>query len=218
MVGSPTVLPAMRSKLGDRIDDGRIPFIGKRMAARTESRAWPGLLDRVLKRPLAAALISGGLLVALSIPALGLHTANAGTAAIPASSPVMQTYSRITDAFRGAENAAQVVVEAGDLTKPEVAGAIERLERKATATWHGDRRRHPRRQRRQDGRHGQRPHGRPPQRAKSVAGLESLREDLVPATVGQVPAPRRSSAARPRRRSRRSSSSGSAWASRSRSS
>src|SRR4051812_48236446 len=64
MVGSLTVLPALLSKLGDRIDKGRIPFIGKRVAARDESRVWSWMLDRVLKRPLAAAVISGGLLVA----------------------------------------------------------------------------------------------------------------------------------------------------------
>ena len=53
------------------VDRGRIPFLGKRLAAPRASRAsGPGSLDRVLKRPLAAALISGGLLVALSIPAL----------------------------------------------------------------------------------------------------------------------------------------------------
>ena len=133
MLGSLTVLPAMLSKLGDNVDRGRIPFLGKRMAARSESRAWSWMLDRVLKRPLAAALISGGLLVALSIPALGLHTANSGTNAIPQNTPVMKTYNRLTEAFPGAKNTAQVVVKADDVTKPRVASAIRSLEQKATA-------------------------------------------------------------------------------------
>ena len=55
MIGSLTVLPAMLSKLGDNVDRGRIPFLGKRSAARSESRVWSWTLDRVLKRPLAAA-------------------------------------------------------------------------------------------------------------------------------------------------------------------
>src|SRR5215207_5441910 len=38
MIGSLTVLPTMLSKLGDRIDKGRIPILGKRAAKRTESR------------------------------------------------------------------------------------------------------------------------------------------------------------------------------------
>ncbi|HEX2103162.1 MAG TPA: MMPL family transporter [Solirubrobacteraceae bacterium] len=186
MIGSLTVLPAMLSKLGDRIDRGRIPFIGKRMAERTESRAWSWLLDRVLRRPLAAAVVSAGLLVALSIPAFGLHTANAGTAAIPADSPVMQTYNRISEAFPGSENVAQVVVKADDVTKPEVGRAIVELQRKATATGtaiddittdvSADRTvatlNVPMAGNGND--------------AKSVAGLQRLREDIVPATVGQV--------------------------------
>jgi uncharacterized membrane protein YdfJ with MMPL/SSD domain len=54
MLGSLTVLPAMLSKLGDRIDKGRIPILGKRMAKRDESRVWSAVLDRVLRRPLVA--------------------------------------------------------------------------------------------------------------------------------------------------------------------
>ena len=68
MIGSLTVLPALLSKLGDRIDKGRIPFLGKRMAQRDESRLWNAVLDRVLRRPGIAALVSGGILVALAAP------------------------------------------------------------------------------------------------------------------------------------------------------
>jgi uncharacterized membrane protein YdfJ with MMPL/SSD domain len=134
MLGSITVLPAMLSKLGDNIDKGKLPFLGKRAAGRTESRAWSWMLDRVLKRPLVSAIVAGGLLVALSIPAFGLHTADAGTKAIPADMPVMKTYNRITAAFPGAKNSATVVVKAGDVTKPQVASAIESLQHKAAAT------------------------------------------------------------------------------------
>jgi uncharacterized membrane protein YdfJ with MMPL/SSD domain len=186
MLGSITVLPAMLSKLGDKIDKGRIPIIGKRAAQRTESRAWSWMLDRVLKRPLVAAVIAGGLLVALSIPAFGLHTADAGTQAIPQNTPVMKTYNRITAAFPGAKNSAVVVVKADDVTKPQVASAIDRLEHRAAAVGtavdattvdvskdhtvatvsipiagNGS-------------------------DAKSEAALASLRDDLVPATVGSV--------------------------------
>jgi uncharacterized membrane protein YdfJ with MMPL/SSD domain len=186
MIGSLTVLPAMLSKLGDNVDRGRIPFLGKRMAARTESRAWSWMLDRVLKRPLAAALISGGLLVALSIPAFGLHTADAGTQAIPQNTSVMKTYNRITAAFPGAKSSAEVVVKADDVTRPEVAAAIDRLEHQATTTGTAiDEIGHdisddktvatlniPIAGNGND--------------AKSLAALETIRADIVPTTVGQV--------------------------------
>src|SRR3954462_991779 len=186
MIGSITVLPAMLSKLGDGIDRGRIPFIGKRVAARSESRVWSWVLDRVLKRPLAAAVISGGLLVALAIPAFGLHTADAGTQAIPQNTPVMKTYNRITSAFPGEKNSAEVVVKADDVTKPEVAAAIRSLEHKATAA-----------ARATDDITTDVSHDRTVATidipiagngndAKSLAALESIRGDLVPATVGNV--------------------------------
>ena len=134
MLGSLTVLPALLSKLGDRVDKGRIPFIGKRLASRSESRVWAAVLDRVLRRPAIAAVLSAGVLVALSIPALGLHTASAGVDAIPKDNAIHKTYDRLTAAFPGEKAAANVVVKADDVTSPEVAGAIQRLEARAMGT------------------------------------------------------------------------------------
>ena len=87
MLGSLTVLPAMLSKLGDRVDKGRIPFLGKRLAKRDESRMWTVVLNGVLRHPKVAATLSAGVLVALAIPALGMHTASAGVDAIPKDTP-----------------------------------------------------------------------------------------------------------------------------------
>ena len=134
MIGSLTVLPAMLSKVGDRIDKGRIPFLGKRMAQRDESRVWSAILNRVLRRPLVAAVLSGGVLLALALPTLGMHTASAGIDAIPKDTPVIKTFDRITAAFPGEKASATVVVKADDVTKPEVAGAIRMLEAKAAGT------------------------------------------------------------------------------------
>jgi RND superfamily putative drug exporter len=187
MLGSLTVLPAMLSKLGDRIDKGRIPFLGKRMAKRDESRIWSAVLDRVLRRPLVAALISGGLLVALAVPVLGMHTASAGSNAIPQNMPVKQTYDRIAKAFPGVAASAAVVVKADDVTKPAVASAIHELQARAAATKTAidttsvdvspdhtvatvDI-----------------PIAGKGTDNQSIAALEKVRSDLVPATVGKVP-------------------------------
>src|SRR3954464_8053802 len=187
MVGSITVLPAMLSKVGDRIDKGRVPFLGKRLARRSsDSGAWAWILDRVLRRPLAAAVVSGGLLVALAIPALGLHTAEAGTQAIPQNTPIMKTYSRITHAFPGQKESAQVVVQARDVTSAPVARAIAQLERRAQAdhvaiaTPEVD----------VNKAHTVAvvtvPIGGSGSDATSNEALTALREDIVPATVGSV--------------------------------
>jgi uncharacterized membrane protein YdfJ with MMPL/SSD domain len=134
MLGSLTVLPAMLSKLGDRIDKGRIPFLGKRMAQREESRMWSAVLNRVLRHPKISVVLSAGVLVALALPALGMHTASAGIDAIPKDTPVIKTFDRITAAFPGEKASATVVVKANDVTTPEVAGGIKLLEAQAAGS------------------------------------------------------------------------------------
>jgi uncharacterized membrane protein YdfJ with MMPL/SSD domain len=78
MLGSLTVLPAMLSKLGDGIDRGRIPFLGKRMQRRTESRVWGAVLKPVMRHPLISTVAASAVLIALAVPALGMHTASSG--------------------------------------------------------------------------------------------------------------------------------------------
>ena len=51
MIGSLTVLPAILGRLGDKVEKGRIPFLGRRRGKQTESRLWSAVLDRVLRRP-----------------------------------------------------------------------------------------------------------------------------------------------------------------------
>src|SRR5215208_6592481 len=186
MVGSLTVLPAMLSKLGDRIDKGRIPFLGKRMAQRDESRVWTAILDRVLRRPLLSAVVSGGILLALALPTLGLHTASAGIDAIPKDTPVIKTFDRITAAFPGEKAAATVVVKADDVTKPEVASAIQLLEAKAAGTKTAIDRTDVEIAKDKTSAQVTIPIAGKGTDDASTAALAKIRDDLVPATVGKV--------------------------------
>src|SRR5262249_45823376 len=74
VAGSVTVLPAVLELLGPRIDRGRIPFL-PRLAVGNESRFWPAVVDRVLRRPLLSLTVAVALLVVLAVPALQLHVA-----------------------------------------------------------------------------------------------------------------------------------------------
>jgi RND superfamily putative drug exporter len=137
VIGSVTVLPAMLSWLGEKgwTEKGRVPYIGKlRHRNHGESRVWGAILDRVLKRPLLSAVLSAGLMVALAIPALGMHTINPGVAGLPRSLPIMQTYDRIQEAFPGGPLPAVVVVEADDVRSPAVQSGIAKLQSAAAET------------------------------------------------------------------------------------
>jgi uncharacterized membrane protein YdfJ with MMPL/SSD domain len=134
MLGSLTVLPAAMSKLGDRIDRGRVPYLGRRKHAAGESRFWGFVLDRVLRRPVAAILLAGGLLIAAALPALDMHTKLPSFTDMPRELPIVQTYKAVIAAFPGAPTPADVVVQAPDVRSARVAGQIQRMERRAVAT------------------------------------------------------------------------------------
>src|SRR5581483_10827367 len=97
-------------------------------------RVWGAVVDRVLRRPAASVLISGGLVVALAIPALGLHTSLPGLQGLPAGLPIVKTLNRIEAAFPGGPLPAYVVIQGDNVTSPQVQTEIHSLERKALAT------------------------------------------------------------------------------------
>jgi uncharacterized membrane protein YdfJ with MMPL/SSD domain len=131
VIGSLTVLPALLSKLGDKVDRGRVPLVGRIKSRVGEAGIWSRVLDRVLRRPLVSAAVSAGVLVALAVPALGMQTSLAGTEDTSRDLQVMQTYDRIQAAFPSEGSMEMVVVKADDVTSPEVVSAIDSLESKA---------------------------------------------------------------------------------------
>ena len=187
LVGSLSILPALLSKLGDRVNKGRIPLLARRKGTPGESRVWSFVLDRVIKRPWVSAIVSGGALLALAIPTVTLHTQLPSFTDLPKSIGIVRTYESIQKAFPGAQTPAQVVVKASDVTAPVVQQGITALKQRAIATGqmttpietkvnpaktvevvsiplqgNGD-------------------------NGVSVKALQTLRNDVIPATIGSVP-------------------------------
>jgi RND superfamily putative drug exporter len=133
VAGSLTVLPAMLSLLGDRVERGRIPLLSRRSVAR-ESRVWGAILERVLRRPAVSAALAAGLLAVLALPALTMKTELTGLNDLPRSIEIMQTYDRIQAEFPGGPLPAIVAVEARDVSAPTVREAIADLRAQALAT------------------------------------------------------------------------------------
>jgi uncharacterized membrane protein YdfJ with MMPL/SSD domain len=134
LLGSLTVLPALLSKLGDRVDRGRIPFLQRRRAGAGTSRAWGAVVGVVLRRPVLWGGAAVALLVTLAIPAFSLHTVNSGAQGVPDSLTVKQVYNHIQKTFPGGAGPATVVISAPDVTKPQVTAGIGALKRAALAT------------------------------------------------------------------------------------
>jgi uncharacterized membrane protein YdfJ with MMPL/SSD domain len=185
MVGSLTVLPALLSKLGDRVDWGRVPLTGRFRRADGEGRAWSVILERVLRHRVLAVVVAGGLLLALAAPALRLNTVQPGIDTFPPH--LLTTYNRLSDAFPGTEISANVVIKAGDVSTPEVAAAVDDLTEDALQTGVMS----------QPVDVSVNPEGTVAvvsipvsgdgSDASSNAALDALRDDIVPATVGALP-------------------------------
>ena len=128
MIGSVSVLPALLSWLGQKGWKGRVPWVAKRRhATHGESRVWGAIIDRVLRRPVLAVVLSGGALLALALPALNLKTVETGVQGLPRDIPIMQTYDRIQAAFPGGALPAVVAVQADDVKAPAVQQGIADL-------------------------------------------------------------------------------------------
>jgi uncharacterized membrane protein YdfJ with MMPL/SSD domain len=134
VIGSVTVLPATLAKLGDRVDRGRIPFVGRHKHAAGESRFWAFVLDRVLRRPLLAFVLASGLLLLTASPTLGMHTKLPSFTDMPSSMPIVQTYKDVIATFPGTPAPADVVIHAPNVLTPDIAAGILNLQQAALAT------------------------------------------------------------------------------------
>jgi RND superfamily putative drug exporter len=132
VLGSLTVLPALLSWLGDRVNKVRVPFL-HRLQRPEGGRAWGWILDRVLAHPLVSVVGATAVLVALALPALGMKTVVPGAEALPQDLPAVQTYNRLQAAFPGGQDPATVVVRAPSIDNPQVKTAIAGLQRQALA-------------------------------------------------------------------------------------
>jgi uncharacterized membrane protein YdfJ with MMPL/SSD domain len=130
VAGSVTVLPALLQLLGPHIDRGRIRFLPQ-LATAGESRFWTGVVDRVLRRPVLAATMSAGLLVALAVPALGMEVAKPSSAAL-SSAGQSELAAHITSQFPGTSSPAIVVATWPAAQRTAVRRAVTRLERLAS--------------------------------------------------------------------------------------
>ncbi|HEX2895260.1 MAG TPA: MMPL family transporter [Marmoricola sp.] len=135
VIGSVTVLPALLSFLGDRIDFGKVPGLGRMRRPQGGSRAWSLILGRVLRRPALSAVAATLFLLALAVPAVGIHTEKLSLdKLLPADASIMQSYHRINAAFPGGPSPADVVVKVDDPTGAPMSAAVEEFRSRALGT------------------------------------------------------------------------------------
>jgi len=133
MLGSLTVLPALLAHLGDKVEKGKIPFLGRLRRDGVENRFWKTILMPALRRPAIAASIAGAVLVAMALPTLNMHTAQSGLDALPNSAPTVPTLKKIQAAFSNGEAAQSEVAIKANIDSPATQKAIAALKARTVA-------------------------------------------------------------------------------------
>ncbi|HZA75097.1 MAG TPA: MMPL family transporter [Acidimicrobiales bacterium] len=125
-----TLLPALLSLLGDRIERGRI---GQRRARSQGGPFWDGVARTVMRRPITALTAGTLLLLLLASPALDLRTGYSGVDLLPDESPSRQAFDILAAEFSGGLSEPVEVVVDGDPASADIAAAVAALEERLTA-------------------------------------------------------------------------------------
>jgi RND superfamily putative drug exporter len=126
VLGSLTVLPAVLSLLGDRIDRGRIR---RRRQAAARRSAWDRLGAVVTARPRASLLLALAALAVLAAPLAAIKLGNPGPADLPPHNPTIVAERAIEHAFPGGTDTAQLVVSGHNLASARDRARLTRLGR-----------------------------------------------------------------------------------------
>jgi RND superfamily putative drug exporter len=112
MIAALTLLPALLTIVGHRVDRLRIPGLGSRGPTTAENTKWYRWSRAIQRRPWLAAGLSGGLLIVLCIPTLSLRlgTNDAGTE--PPNKTTRKAYDLLAEGFGPGFNGPFVMVAA----------------------------------------------------------------------------------------------------------
>ncbi|MDX6690295.1 MAG: hypothetical protein QOG15_1752 [Solirubrobacteraceae bacterium] len=129
MIGSLTILPALLSLSGDRVDKGRVPGLSRLKARMASLGLWSRVVDRVMRRPLVSAVASVALLLALAAPALQMTIGTTGVHALPQDLGIVKKFNHLEAAFPSETSSLSVVVKGDDVTAPAVTAEVQKLDR-----------------------------------------------------------------------------------------
>jgi RND superfamily putative drug exporter len=126
MLAAITLLPALLSYLGPRVDRLRIPLLGRTLRAEGDSNSpaarWSHAVQR---RPWTAAIAGTAILLALAAPALGMRLGFPDAGNDPPDTMTRQAYDLITEGFGPGANGPLVI--AAELPDPAAESEIDAL-------------------------------------------------------------------------------------------
>jgi uncharacterized membrane protein YdfJ with MMPL/SSD domain len=112
-----TLLPAILSLLGDRINALRVPYLGRNVGRSdaAEGRFWQAIVRRVMHRPAVSLGLGLAILLAAASPIFGLHIGHSGVSTLPDRLPSKQGYVALARNFPvQTPNPVRIVTVGGD--------------------------------------------------------------------------------------------------------
>jgi RND superfamily putative drug exporter len=129
-----TLLPAILSVMGDRVNALRVPFIGHGAGSDHEAGFWAAIGRAVMGKPVVSVVASVGLLAAMAIPYFSIELGQAGVSTLPRNVEAFRGYEILDREFTaGLIDPARVVIDTRDVEAADVRGAIGRLEERLAA-------------------------------------------------------------------------------------
>jgi RND superfamily putative drug exporter len=99
MIAALTLLPALLTIAGGRVDRLRIPGLGSRATSIDENSRWFRWSREIQRRPVLSVVLSGGLLLALCIPTLSLRLGSNDAGTDPSGTTTRQAYDLLAEGF-----------------------------------------------------------------------------------------------------------------------
>lgn len=130
VVASMTLLPAMLSILGNKVDSLRIPLPHRKRSATTETPGgfWNRTTGLVMRRPVVSLLLAVGLLLAAASNYLVLNQGEVGISSLPDNVQSKAAFTVLQQEFGYGQDLPAVIVIDGQAGLPSVQAAVERLQ------------------------------------------------------------------------------------------
>jgi putative drug exporter of the RND superfamily len=129
VVAALTLLPAILSLLGDRIEAVRMPLFGRlSQEGSAHHGVWARVVGQVMRRPVAALATAVIILLVAAIPYASIHTGSSGVSSLPSSARAKQGFLVLNRDFSAGQVTPAVIVVDGAVTTPGARAAYARLE------------------------------------------------------------------------------------------
>lgn len=121
-----TLLPAILSLMGDKINALRLPFVGK--GEEGDGGFWGATARTVMRYPVVAVIAVVGLLVAAAIPFFSINDGLPGVSTFPPNSEPYRAYAILTEDFSaGLISPTEIVIDAPDVNDATIQQGVESL-------------------------------------------------------------------------------------------